>query len=494
LYGWRRLFSLEHLILFIWILGFAVYVMSPFTDPDTPWHLATGRYILQHHQVPTVDPFSWTMHGRPWITHEWLFEVVLAWLAGRLQFVGAWLLYASLHALTVLVLYRLAVRVTGGGRVLSAVLACVGTLASLDFWTLRPQLVSYLMFAVFLWILQCARDGRTVVIWLIPPLLWLWANAHASASIGVLMVLLEVGLSFLPSIGRLQEQPLPGLVRLQLLLSAGVGFALGLVNPNHLRAYTYSLLSTNSDMTNNIMEWHSPDFHTSFFQQGVLPFLIVSFLILLARQVPLPLRETLFFGGSFAVTLIYQRFLPYLTIAAVPLLAYVLADWDEWFEEWVLDWRWLRTVTAILSALGMVAGAVWFARHTKEMQGPLDQHFSGGAYPVAAVDYLKQHHLTYRLLNAYQWGGYLIYRGVPTFVDGRTDVFLQSSVFDDYLALRNVWWQCQQLLDSYRFQAALFPDGDPIVTYLENQPNWRVVYQDGTAVVLVRHTKSTAHG
>ncbi|WP_067928803.1 hypothetical protein [Alicyclobacillus shizuokensis] len=485
-----RWLRLPHAVLCAWMAWFAVYAMRPFSDPDTPWHLAAGRYILDRHQVPTTDPFSWTMHGHPWVTHEWLFEVVLAALVEHFQFVGAWLLYAGLHALTVLVLYRLGIRVSHGAYLASALAACAATWVALDFWTLRPQLVSYLLFAVFLWLLSHVREGRWGAACLMPPLLWLWANAHASASIGVVMIGLEVLLSFVPSLGRLQRFSLSWPARLHLIGAGGLGFVLGLINPNHLQTFTYGLLSTNKDLVDNIMEWHSPNFHTESFQQVVLPFLIVVFLLLLARRRPLPLRETLFFGGAFAVTLIYQRFLPYTTICAVPLLAAVLADWEESLRDF-FAWRWLRLAESVLTAAGVAASALFCAEHGHQVRGPVDQHFSTSAYPVAAVDYLIQHGRTRRLLNAYDWGGYLIYRGIPTFVDGRTDVFLASGVFDDYLALQNVWWQCPELLDKYRFETALFPPGDSIVTYLESQPDWRIAYQDGTAVVLV-HQSSTS--
>ncbi|MCL6633064.1 MAG: hypothetical protein K6T63_10580 [Alicyclobacillus herbarius] len=480
----RRWFLWPYALLWVWVVWFAVYAMRPLTDPDTPWHLAAGFYMLAHHEVPTTDPFSWTMRGYPWVTHEWLFEVVLAWLTKRFQFLGAWLLYAGLHAWTVFMLYRLGVNASGGARGLSALAACTATWVALDFWTLRPQLVSYLLFTVFLWALSLIRNGRQAIIWLLPPLLWLWANAHASASIGIVVILLEVMLSFVPSIGRLQAFCLSWGIRIRLLAASGVGLALGLLNPNHLQAFTYGLLSTNKDLVDNVMEWHSPNFHDASFEQVVLPFLIVVFLVLLARPVHLPLRETLFFGGAFAVTLIYQRFLPYTTICAVPLLAQVLADWEKRMVH-LFDWRWLRWVSRGISAVAVAAITLYGVHHWDGVKGPLDKHLSTSAYPVAAVDYLERHGLTKRLLNAYDWGGYLIYRGVPTFVDGRTDVFLKSGVFEDYLALQNVWWQCPELLSKYRFQAALFPPGYSIVTYLESQSDWQVVYQDDTAVVLV---------
>jgi len=42
------------------------------SDPDPWWHLATGRWIVEHHAIPHADPFSFTMAGAPWRAVDWL--------------------------------------------------------------------------------------------------------------------------------------------------------------------------------------------------------------------------------------------------------------------------------------------------------------------------------------------------------------------------------------------------------------------------------------
>src|SRR4051794_36894953 len=56
------------------------------SDPDTLWHIAVGRWILDHRDVPHTDLFSSTKFGEPWIAKEWLSQVLYA-LAYR---VGGW--------------------------------------------------------------------------------------------------------------------------------------------------------------------------------------------------------------------------------------------------------------------------------------------------------------------------------------------------------------------------------------------------------------------
>ncbi len=482
----ERVFRVEVLILLVWCLYFAVRALAPLSDPDTPWHLATGEYILVHHQIPTTDPFSWSMRGQPWVTQEWLFEVVLAWLANHFGFSGIWGLTVILQTVTVLVVYRLCSSLSSGQRVFSALAAVIAIAAGMAFWVVRPQMVSYMMFAIFLLILRRVREGRVYYLLFVPPLVLIWANAHASVSIGILMLLFEVAVSFVPTIGRLQAVPLPNRTRVCLVLTAVVSVALGLLNPNHVHEFTYALLSNNSLMTNSINEWHSPNFHSDYYKYGVIPFLAGVLLITILRYRPVPIQYVLYFGGCFAITLVYQRFMPYLAIAGAPLLASMTFDW---LRVLLRPSRPFRYVCAIL----MLGAVVDFATKVPQVQGSVESHMNAGAYPVNAVNYLIEHQVPGPLLNAYDFGGYLIYRGVPTFVDGRTDIFLQSSVFQDYMDLQNLAWDAPYLLTKYNFQSAILPPGYALSVYLLNNPDWTVVYQGTQADVFVKkHTASTS--
>src|SRR5215216_1952410 len=53
----------------------STYVLQ---DPDTLWHIRTGQWILENATVPTVDVFSHTVSGRPWIANDWLADVIFA--------------------------------------------------------------------------------------------------------------------------------------------------------------------------------------------------------------------------------------------------------------------------------------------------------------------------------------------------------------------------------------------------------------------------------
>jgi hypothetical protein len=65
------------------ILGVTLFLLlgvaaiAPIRSYDFFWHLATGRWIAEHHALPTTDPFTIGSDGGRWINDEWLFDVVL---------------------------------------------------------------------------------------------------------------------------------------------------------------------------------------------------------------------------------------------------------------------------------------------------------------------------------------------------------------------------------------------------------------------------------
>src|SRR5215469_14546461 len=75
-------------------------------DPDTYWHIATGRWIWAHAAVPTTDPFSHTLVGAPWHAHEWLSELIIAGAYGTLGWAGVVALGALAVAASLALLMR----------------------------------------------------------------------------------------------------------------------------------------------------------------------------------------------------------------------------------------------------------------------------------------------------------------------------------------------------------------------------------------------------
>ena len=139
--------------------GIVLFAPGIFNDGDTYWHIAAGRWMLDNHAVLRIDPFSFTFAGKPWQTHEWLAQIVIALAYVGLGWNGVALLFATVFALTAGLLgkhlsEKLSGPTLGVTVILSLSLMAGGLLA-------RPHILALLPLEIWTAGLLFARDkGR----------------------------------------------------------------------------------------------------------------------------------------------------------------------------------------------------------------------------------------------------------------------------------------------------------------------------------------------
>ena len=69
-----RLFLSFSFFLFCFALFLMLFLR---VDIDYYWHYKAGEYMVRHTTILTKDIFSWSLYQFPWMSHEWLFEVLL---------------------------------------------------------------------------------------------------------------------------------------------------------------------------------------------------------------------------------------------------------------------------------------------------------------------------------------------------------------------------------------------------------------------------------
>ena len=45
-------------------------------EPDYLWHIKAGEYMFNH-GILKKDVFSWYLRSKYWMSHEWLFEILI---------------------------------------------------------------------------------------------------------------------------------------------------------------------------------------------------------------------------------------------------------------------------------------------------------------------------------------------------------------------------------------------------------------------------------
>ena len=91
------------------------------------------------------------------------------------------------------------------------------------------------------------------------------------------------------------------------------------------------------------------------------------------------------------------------------------------------------------------------------------------------------------MLNHYNYGGYLIRAGVPTFIDGRGELY-GGDFIRRYAEVVNLRGEesLEQLLERHAIDWTLFPKDQPANKLLARLPGWRQAYADDAATIFVR--------
>jgi len=157
-------------------------------DYDLGWQLASGRYIVTHHSIPSVDVLSHTARGHEWIYPP--FSGVILYAVARL---GGWAALSWLNALACLA--AVALLVLRGGR-LTALLAILAVPAIAFRTEPRSEMFTTVLFAAFFGVLWRHYRGERTRLWLLPVLMALWVNLHTGFAAGLTLlagyVLLEL--------------------------------------------------------------------------------------------------------------------------------------------------------------------------------------------------------------------------------------------------------------------------------------------------------------
>ena len=156
-------------------------------DPDVWWHLRSGVWMLEHHAVVRVDPFSVFGSGRPWIDYSWLYELMVVKLFGRFGLTGV-VGYTSGMVLAITVALHHLIKRLQGDFNFAVLLTFVASLALERLYSPRPWHFTIVLFVVVVDILMHARrTGETRELLLLPPNFALWANLHIQFADGLLV-------------------------------------------------------------------------------------------------------------------------------------------------------------------------------------------------------------------------------------------------------------------------------------------------------------------
>jgi len=450
-----------------------IALLLPVQPHDYWWYLRLGKDILQTGAVPVADTYSSIQAGQPIVYQSWLAAISL-WLVYKVGGISFTVfLLAILIGLTYSMLWII-MRQSGIGPRLATVLVLLAGLSGSNNWGVRPQMFTYPLFLVLLWVLLRWQDHKSKLLWLLPVLSLAWTNLHGS----FILFFIVVGLALISGMGD----------RKQLLFVSLVSLAVTLINPRGIDLWKSVIGTFTSPGIRDLSpEWLPP------LNMGWQMNIFFAWLILL-----IPLAA---FARQFLSTFQWVLFLSFSWLA-LSGTRYVI--WDLF-------------VISILTALLIPESILrWFDR-PQEIKNPginlslgiilllMSLVFSPGSRerwwdqapasidpqtPLAAAAWLMEHpELPGPMWNDVVFGSYLIYAlpSRPVWIDTRIQVIFTREQADQYLFVQSAESGWDTFLEKKGVNLLILARTQPaIVKAAQNSSQWCEQYHDDVAVIFSR--------
>ncbi len=468
------------------IFGLGIYALiaghggAVLHDPDTYLHIAVGRWIMAHQAVPYYGIFSETMAQAPWVAHEWLGEVLLAWLFDTFGWTGLVAVTAFCTAAAVAMLLRQLL------RSLLPVHATIATALAVILITphvlARPHVFTLPILVAWAAGLVRARCEDRAPAARLAALMVLWANLHGGYLIGLaLTALLAAEAVLLAPDWRTRRRAAGGWAFFGALAAGAAlltpyGLA-GLLLPFRLAGMSFAM--------GQLVEWRSPDFQS--FEPLELWLAVVLFAGF-ALGWRLPPTRLFMLLLLLHMALQHRRHGELVGLVAPLLLAPALAPQLRALPAG----RSAGPVDHALAELAKpasfrgtaLAGAGLAALSAAVLHGAVIR--PDVAMPTAALAAVEAAHVTGPVLNDYGFGGYLIFAGIPPFIDGRAELYGDEFIKRYVQAMLLDSDELPKLLDQNSIAWTLIAPERPAALLLDHLPGWQRLYADDVAVVHVR--------
>ena len=538
------------------------FALTPVTfQNDTYYTIKIGEHIVQTGQIDMKDPFSWH-EDLPYTYNHWLYDVstYLVYNLGENIGIGG---FCALYIATIIlsmilgiVLYYVSCKLCKNQVV--AFLVSMATMYLLkNFIAARAQLVTFILFALTILFIEqfiSTKKKRYAIYLIIIPILI--ANLHCAVwpfyfvlylpyvVEYMLAVLADVQLYYfiaikwnelkikkltkkgkLDEIGKYQEK----IAHLQLDKENGrqlrkknetkafkvifkredsvkwlmvimlICTLTGLLTPIGTTPYTLLPKLMQGNTTQNISE-HQP--LTLINNRAMLIVFTVFLMFLIFTDTKLSLRDFFMLAGLTLLTFMTRRQASMFVIVCGFIFAKMSANFLRKYDKDGTD-KVIKIMTSLLGKIFTVLLVILlsFIMYKGKINNEL---VNSSSYPVKAADYILEELdiNNMRLFNEYNYGSYLLYRGIPVFIDSRADLYAPEfngkknadgkydgrDIFSDYINTSNITKYYEETFEKYKITHVILKTNTKLNMLISRDENYKELYKDNSFVIYERLT------
>ena len=545
--------SIKFTIMAVILIAIFCIAITPVTlQNDTFYTIKIGEHIVQA-GIDMQDPFSWH-EGLPYTYPHWLYDLLTYLIYNTLGMTGIYVVTCILSVILGLSVYRVN-RKLCKNQVISFLITIGVMYLIRGYITARAQLVTFILFVWTIYFiekfLETKKKRYAVGLIVIPILI---ANMHAAVfpfyfvlylpyiaeyiiaclsehiiyrkgEINLLKLKIKL-LSKKPGneekveklkeelkillekvdkvkVKRTKELQNPYKLKLKkkkatkwLILIFVICLFTGLLTPIGDTPYTYLFKTMEGNTTQNINE-HLP--MTLSNDTEVMCTLIIFLAIMIFTKVKIRLGDLFMLGGLCYLMLFTKRQVTMFALICSLILNRMIVDLIKVYTKQDVEII-VEKITKVIPIIIMSVLMIGFSYN--EVKDKFDDKFiDESTYPVQACDYILENIDLgkARFYNEYNYGSYLLFRGIPVFIDSRADLYApefngkKDDIFIDFINTSNIGEFYEDTFEKYNITHVICYENSKMNMIIEktNNPHYKQLYKDDYFVVYERLQNGT---
>lgn len=273
----------------------------------------------------------------------------------------------------------------------------------------------------------------------------------------------------------------------------------GLLTPLGDVPYTY-LKNTNDGITTENINEHLPVILIE--SKEFLCILLTIAALLIFTKVKIKLRDVLFIGGLLILALMSRRQISMFLLIGIYTVNRIITNFVNQYKaaeeiENITSFITTKTGLTFFTIIFILVGIKIY----KPKLESNEEYISKSSYPVDACDYILNSGEidlnTAKFYNEYNYGSYMLYRGIPVFIDSRADLYSPEfnegvNVFADFLNISNMGVYYEDKLEEYGItHLIMYKDAKLNTFFISRNPEYKKLYEDDYFIIYKRPVKET---
>lgn len=533
-----------NIIAILSIIVFAFAISPVELQNDTFYTIKIGEHILQN-GVTTQEPFAW-QEGLKYTYPHWAYDVFIYLVYNIGGQVGIYISTVILAAILGMSIYVVSTKLTKNNLV-SFLMTLLSMYLLRGFIAARAQLVTFILFVLTVFFiekfLETKKKRYAAALIIIPILI---ANIHSAVFpfyfilflpyIAEYIISLLAGGDILYYKYRIKKQEKiinaendindPELLEILnqklnedknklekceerarnsksykivinrndtvkwliviVMLCAFTGF----LTPIGDMPYTYLFRIAEGNTTQNINEHLPLTIANDIEFAGIF---VVTLMIFIFTKAKMKLSDWFMLAGLIVLSFMSRRQTSMVYLIGTTILAKVICQlidmYDKKGTKQVIDF--ISTICGTIITISLVL--IVSIPMVKSKVG--EDFISESSYPVKAADYILENIdiSKMKIYNEYNYGSYLLFRGIPVFIDSRSDLYTPQfnkgvDIFTDFINISSLSTEYEAKFEQYGITHAITYKNAKLAAQLRKDNNYKVIYTDDYFTVFERLT------